>query len=259
MTLEAVFVRCGDGFHATDLARGPWEPGALHGGAPAALLVNAFEGCEPRAELRIVRITYEFMRPVPLGELFVRAQVVRAGRRVMLLEASIRDAGDVEVARARALRVRPSDLGEPAATEVPFPGPERGQVTPFRDTGLPMFATDAMEIRFVRGSFMSPGSSIAWFRLRHPMIAGEPVSQLQRLAAASDFGNGIASVLTWDEHVFINPDLTLYVEREPVGEWVALQSEMRVSPGSVAVAESVLWDEQGRLGCAVQSLLVSRR
>jgi len=164
-----------------------------------------------------VRITYEFMRPVPLGELSMRAQVVRGGRRVMLLEASMLDAGGVEVARARALRVRPSELGEPPAADVPFPRPERGQITPFRDTGLPMFATDAMEIRFVRGSFLSTGSSIAWFRLRHPIIAGEPVSQLQRVAAASDFGNGIASVLTWDEHVFINPDLTLYVEREPVG------------------------------------------
>jgi hypothetical protein len=80
-----------------------------------------------------------------------------------------------------------------------------------------------------------------------------------RLAAAGDFGNGIASVLSWDEHVFINPDLTLYVEREPVGEWVALQSEMRVSPGAVAVAESVLWDETGRIGRAVQALLVGRR
>ena len=41
MTLDAVFVRDGDRFRATDLARGPWDPGALHGGAPAALLVRA--------------------------------------------------------------------------------------------------------------------------------------------------------------------------------------------------------------------------
>ena len=40
-------------------------------------------------------------------------------------------------------------------------------------------------------------------------------------------------MLSWDEHMFINPDLTLYIEREPAGEWVALQSRMRVSQGSV--------------------------
>jgi hypothetical protein len=59
--------------------------------------------------------------------------------------------------------------------------------------------------------------------------------------------------------MFINPDLTLYIEREPIGEWVALQSEMRVTSGSVAMAESVLWDEHGRIGRAIQSLLVGRR
>ena len=121
-----------------------------------------------------------------------------------------------------------------------------------------MFATDAMEIRFVEGRFRETGRSTAWFRLRHPLVAGEPNAPLELLAAAGDFGNGIASVLSWDEHLFINPDLTLAIERPPDGEWVALQSEMRVAPGSVAVAESVLWDERGRIGRATQSLLVER-
>ncbi len=79
------------------------------------------------------------------------------------------------------------------------------------------------------------------------------------MAAAGDFGNGIASVLNWSEHTFINPDLTLYIEREPVGEWVALQSQMRVTPGNVATAESVVWDQRGRLGRAIQALIVGRR
>ena len=35
---EAIFVREGDRFLPTDLARGPWSPEAQHGGAPAALL-----------------------------------------------------------------------------------------------------------------------------------------------------------------------------------------------------------------------------
>jgi hypothetical protein len=34
---------------------------------------------------------------------------------------------------------------------------------------------------------------------------------------------------------------------------------MRVARDSVAVAESVLWDERGRIGRAVQALLVGRR
>ena len=79
---------------------------------------------------------------------------------------------------------------------------------------------------------------------------------IDRIAAAADFGNGIASELDWSRHSFINPDLTIYVERDPVDQWVALQARMRVVADSVAVAESVLWDRRGRIGYALQSLLV---
>jgi hypothetical protein len=263
MSLEAVFVRDGEHFQATELARGPWDPQALHGGAPAALLIHAFERCSPQPELRLARVTYEFVRPVPMGRLLVSSKVVRPGRRVNLLEGAIHDQAGAEVVRARALRIGPSELDALATScsglGPPFPGPEQGRANDMVGSGLPMFSTRAMEIRFVEGEFRRPGPATAWFRLRQPLVAGEPISPFELTAAAGDFGNGIASVLSWDEHVFINPDLTLYLEREPRGEWVALQSEMRVARGSAAVAESVLWDQQGRIGRAAQALLVSWR
>jgi hypothetical protein len=77
--------------------------------------------------------------------------------------------------------------------------------------------------------------------------------------AAADFGNGISSVLDWSEHVFINPDLTVHLEREPEGEWIALDARTRIAPDGTGVAESVLSDERGRVGRAVQALLVDRR
>src|ERR1700722_8888734 len=63
---EAVFERTDRGFHATGLARGPWDPEAQHGGAPAALLARAFELCAPSPDLALARLSYEFLRPVPL-------------------------------------------------------------------------------------------------------------------------------------------------------------------------------------------------
>jgi Thioesterase-like superfamily len=259
MTLAGVFIRDGAAFDATELARGPWDPRALHGGAPAALLVHVFERCIPGPELRLARVTYEFVRPVPLGKLSVTTALTRPGRRVSLLEGAIHDADGNEVTRARALLVRASEVGDKHEEPPPFPGPEQGRSNDFNNTGLTMFATDAMDIRFVAGAFSERGPATAWFRLRQPVVAGEPPSPLERVAAASDFGNGIASELSWREHLFINPDLTVYFEREPRGEWVALQSQMRVTPGSVATAESVLWDEQGRIGRATQALVVERR
>jgi acyl-coenzyme A thioesterase PaaI-like protein len=262
MSSEAVFVRAGDRWQPDEMARGPWDPRAVHGGAPAALLVHAFEACEPQEGLGLARITYEFVRPVPVAPLDVSVEVVRPGRRVMLLDGVILDeAGDV-VTRARALRLRASELGPTGDGPPPFPSPEEGQLSDFFGVDAsspPMFATHAMEIRFVQGAFRDTGPATAWFRLRHPLVAGEATSPFELAAAAGDFGNGIATVVSWEEHMFINPDLTLYLEREPRGEWVAMQSETRVRPGAVAVSESVIWDQEGRVGRAIQTLLVSRR
>jgi hypothetical protein len=260
MTVDAVFVQDGERFHATELALGPWYPGALHGGAPAALLVHVINGHEVADGLRLARITYEFVRPVPQTALTVGVEVVRPGRRVTLLDAVLHDGEGTEVTRARALLVRPSDFGEPEGGPPPFPGPEQGVRNDWETSHRQRtFATEGMELRFVRGRFLELGEAVAWFRLRHPLVEGQPVHPLVSLAAAGDFGNGIAAVLDWDEYLFINPDLTLYIERPPVDEWVALESRTRIEAGSVGVAESVIWDRRGRIGHATQSLVIGPR
>jgi hypothetical protein len=260
MSAEAVFVPVGDErFLATELSRGPWDPAAQHGGAPAALLMRAFERMAGSDELVLARVTYEFLRSVPLAELEVRASVLRPGRRVQLHEASLLSPDGTEVVRARALRIRRAEA-DPASEPVrPPPGPKDAVPGDFAPAHRPMFGTDAMEIRFVAGTFSGLGPSTGWFRLRVPLVAGEPTSPLESLAAAGDFGNGISAILPWDGHLFINPDLTLYVEREPVGAWICLQAQTRISPTGVGIAESLLFDERGQVGRATQALLVARR
>jgi hypothetical protein len=260
MSAKAVFVPVGEErFLATELARGPWDPAAQHGGAPAALLMRAFERQSTSDELVLARVTYEFLRSVPLGELEVRASVLRPGRRVQLLEAAIFSTDGTEVARARALEVRRADADHTPEPARPPAGPEETVASDFSAAHRPMFGTDAMEIRFHVGKFSVPGPSTGWFRLRVPLVEGEPTSSLQSLAAAADFGNGISAVVPWDDHVFINPDLTIYVEREPVGAWICLQAQTRITPGGVGIAESRLFDEREQVGHATQALLVARR
>jgi hypothetical protein len=209
--------------------------------------------------LALARVTYEFLRPVPLGDLEVDADVVRPGKRVQLLEGAIRAPDGIEVVRARALRIARVDPQVPATESAPPPGPEHGRDNDLRSPHRPMFAPDAIEIRFVEGDFHGGGPATAWFRLRVPIVAGEEPSPLQRLAAAGDFGNGISSTLSWDEYMFINPDLTLYVDREPSGEWLALESRTYIAREGVGTAESVLYDKDGRVGRATQSLLIATR
>lgn len=250
----------GERFVATELARGPWDRNAQHGGAPASLLMRAFERLPGSDDLVLARVTYEFLRAVPLGELEVRAEVARPGRRVQLLEASILTPDGTEIVRARALRVHAADSTAPGTDVLPAPpGPDRGRESDFRAPYRPLFTPDAIELRFVSGAFHGSGPATAWFRLRQPIVAGEEPSPLQRLAAAGDFGNGISTVLPWEEFVFINPDLTLYLDRAPVGEWICLESRTMIGAGGIGVSESALYDERGHVGRATQALLIDRR
>jgi hypothetical protein len=249
-------------FLPTELARGPWDPEAQHGGAPAALIARAVEQTESAVPMDVVRLTYEFLRPVPLTPLDLSTRVLRPGRRVQLIEATLR-AEDQEVARATALRIRSDAVPAPTADRVPPPhgGPATSEPIhmPAFERGPTMFARDGMEVRFAKGAFADVGPAFAWFRLQAPLVAGEDPSPLQRLAAAGDFGNGIATAVSWATHVFINPDLTLYVERLPEGEWVGLDAVTRVGDAGIGVSDSALYDERGRVGRAQQGLYVAER
>ena len=96
-------------------------------------------------------------------------------------------------------------------------------------------------------------------RLTVPVVKGEDPSGAQRALAAADFGNGFSAVLDWDAWAFINPDLTVYLERDPVGEWIALDARTRLNGDGTGLAESVLFDQTGRVGRAVQALLILPR
>ncbi len=262
---DAVFRLDGDLVVPTMLARGPWTPDAQHGGAPAALLARAVERFDGGEAMVVVRVTIELMRPVPIAPLRVTTRFSRPGKKVQLVEASLVTAETgTEVARATGLRLRRGHvpLPEGAITSSALPGPETGVVSEppwaphLRYEG---FHSGAIEMRFVRGTFAKPGPATAWIRLRVPLVAGEPTSPLSRVAASADFGNGISWVLSRrDGYRFINPDLTLYLYRYPVGEWIALEATTMPDTAGVGLAESRLYDSQGSIGRSAQSLLLER-
>jgi Thioesterase-like superfamily len=111
---EAFFETLGpDRFRATELTRGPWDPGLQHAGPPAALLGRAVERHGERSGLQVARITVDIVRPLPIAELQVTTRLLRGGRSVELVEATLR-AGEAEVMRATALRIRTAELDLPA-------------------------------------------------------------------------------------------------------------------------------------------------
>lgn len=259
----------GERYVPTEYSRGPWDPAHCHGGPIAALLARAVERCDPGdVDWHVARLTIELTRPVPVGRpLTLTSRLERPGRRVSLVAGHLVD-GDTEVARVRGLRIRRDQLDVPAVAADPaggeFPAaPDDSRREPLRltadDPDVVSFARSASEHRFAAGSWIEPGPVAVWIRLTVPVLPDEVPTGTQRVAAAADFGNGVSSVLPWDEFVFINPDLTVHLVRPADGEWIGLLASTSIGTHGGGLAQSALHDTVGPVGRSLQSLYVAPR
>nr|MDT0667224.1 thioesterase family protein [Micromonospora sp. DSM 115978] len=141
-----------------------------HGGPPSGLLALGVERCEPREDMTVARFTCELLGPVPVGEVDLRARVVRPGRSVELVEAVLSAAGR-DVARASAWRVRRADA-DPVPSRHPAPPPlPPPSNRPRRERpGLGSNYGLATEWRRGRGAAHELGPKAAWIRMRYPLV-----------------------------------------------------------------------------------------
>ncbi len=243
-----------DSVIATVLTQGPWHPNAQYGGTPAALLTRAVERVPTLVPMRIARITVDMHRPVPLGRLGVGAEVVREGKRLQIVVATITDEGGVEVVRATALRLRlaegpdaPTDPRRAPIVAPPF-GPVRVQQAP--RPGLNGF-TAAMEVRDA-----GDGQATTWYRASRPVMGDEEPSSTVRLAWASDFTANAGNYLDLTRWSAINADLTINLGRLPVGEWTGVATRAWYARDGIGHARADLFDLDGFVGTCTASLLV---
>jgi hypothetical protein len=245
-------------FHATPHTEGPWEPGMQHGGPVAALLARTVEQTPSSiaGPAQVTRLTIEILGPVPVGEVHARGAVVRPGRSVELVSAELVVDGRA-AAKAHAWRIRRASIEVPVAASAPAALPDTTPpvTDPFLRTGF----LGTHEWRFVRGGFMTGGGSLVWARQRLPLVAGEQPSGLQRLMAVADCGNGLSGSVDFSRWWFINVDLTVHLHREPAGEWLCVEAASAYGPSGAGLAETELFDLNGRLGRGAQSLLVGPR
>ena len=187
---EAFYEAAGDGFESSVLTRGPWDGASQHAGPPAALVGRAIERCagigESVTDRHVARVTFEILRPVPIARLRVEAEVVRPGRRVDMVEATLTDDAGEPLVRARGWRMLrreielPPGFG-PDASEPPAPPESAPVASEFFPTGYDVGYHTAMEYRFVTGSFVAIGPATTWMRMRVPLVAGEEPTPLQRV------------------------------------------------------------------------------
>lgn len=253
----------GRSYRASALTRGPWNPEHQHAGPPIALVCRAVErAAHPHGLTHLARLTANLLRPVPIGELVVEVMTDYVGRNAGHFSAHLM-AGSKEVGRFTALAQRehrfelPAGLqGHPLPTLAP--GPQDAPVVAMPFAGQQLGYGDLVQTRAARGHIFQ-GPCAIWFRLQHPLIDGEAPSGCQRVAVAADSGNGISAVLDFRRFSFVNSDLTIHLLRPPVGEWMGLDARTHWSSSGCGMAESALYDTQGLIGRAAQSLAVRAR
>jgi len=265
---DSFFEPDGDLYVATEYTRGPWDPGAQHAGPPAALIGREIErigggrmaGGEG-APAQLGRVTYEILRSVPIAPLLVEARVVRPGRRVEMVEATLSDEAGEPLIRAEGWRLRTEPVEFDQPTEAPGspPGPDQAEPGEFPDVGFGVGYHNAMEYRFVKGRFSELGPATVWIRMRFPLLPGEEPTPLQRVLIAADSGNGISVTLDWTRYLFINVDLSVHLHRVPEGEWVCLDAVTLPEPNGIGMADTRLFDERGAIGRGTQTLLIAER
>lgn len=94
--------------------------------------------------------------------------------------------------------------------------------------------------------------------MRGSLIEGEQPTQLARVLAAADSGNGVSRELDF-AYLFINTELTVHLQRLPIGEWVCLDARTRMDADGIGVASTALFDERSRFGSGAQSLFIAKR
>jgi hypothetical protein len=242
-------------FAATELTRGPWSREHQHAGPPAALLARAL-GVE---SMQLARLSYDILGPVPIAPLAVETRVLRPGRRVQQVEATL-SGDDRPLMRLTAWLMRTADGGPRTAEEAdPPPGRETGEPGRFHFWTDDVAYRDALEWRFVDGQFDRPGPATVWTRVRVPLVAGEPITPLERLLVMADAASGVSAALDWGEWSFVNVDLGIHLLRPPAGEWMAMEARTAIGPTGMGLCTSRLFDSGGAVGVSTQSLLVSPR
>lgn len=253
---QPFFRRDGERFVPTPVSRGPWDPKSLHGRVVIGLLGREIERRFGDPTFAPARLTVDMYRLPDLSPIEVVVRPIREGSRLRLIEAELFSGGKSS-ARATCQFLRrtdpppgrvwsPSNWDAPAPHDIPEPDDRRG--------GLGgMWAT-----RPIAGAFGDVGPRRLWMSEMRELIEGEAWTPFARVAVAADFASPFANA--GDAGLgYINSDVTLYLARVPVGEWIGFEVVDHQASEGVAFGACALYDEAGRIGQASVAALAQRR
>ncbi|MAG04675.1 MAG: hypothetical protein CL406_08765 [Acidimicrobiaceae bacterium] len=245
-------------FLPSAISRSPWAVDTVHGGVGSATFARSLERLLP--DQRLSRLTVDLLRPYPMAGFEVEVEVLRGGRSVTTTVGRAVDQSGRVVARATALHQVPVPVS--ATTSPDFsvpPGPDGLDEKPMTDGSLNNHEFDDagcfIMTRTPVGGEPGCGTAIVWLRLPN-LIEGEDTTPWQRSVIAADCCNWFGRHAEPSEVSFVNPDLTVHLHRDPVGEWIGLDITGRWEANGVGLASAVLFDTGGPVGKAAQTLLL---
>ena len=244
-------------YASTEATGGPWNPDLQHGGPPCALVVRAAErlAAAERNDLIAYRLAAEFVGPVPVAEVSTEARIVRAARSGMLVDIRLAADGR-DCLHGRVWLVRRGDTSAIAPAPGPAPAPPPPGSPPF---GMRFPYADSIDWHEMSGSVTTAGPATVWARPRLPLVEGEELAGLQRVAVVADSASGISAELDWARWSFLNVDLDVHLARPFVGEWVHMAARTTLGEAGAGLARSTLSDHLGEVGATAQTLVVAPR
>ncbi|UJP10004.1 thioesterase family protein [Microbacterium sp. KUDC0406] len=253
--MTAYFERLGETtFRATSATEGAWNVTEQHIAPTLGLLAHLMQlehATRHEHPLSLAKVNYDILGVIPIDEVEVQVRVLRPGRTIELLEATMSHDGR-PAAVARAWFLKPHDTADVAGAAFP--------TMPSRD-GMPSWDAPKWPGAFVRTpdirrSEQFPGRAHSWIRPLIPLIEGEEISPTARMLGLVDIANGLTPRVSPSEVAFPNLDLSAHLLREPVGDWLGFDTTMSIGPGGLGVTHTVLHDDEGPIGTSVQELTV---
>lgn len=252
----ALFEQDGDRFVPSSYAQGPWDPRNQFGGSPAALLATLVEQVPSLVPMQVGRLTVDLLRPVPLAPLTADVRIIREGKRIQVIAASL-FSDDIEVVRSSALRIRESELpdGSLPDSECPNPLPSEPRLGAREPFPLASAHGSRLAVEYLFEDAGGHYSQPTWVRLLVGIIAAQPTSPLARLAYTADLASGIGE-RTGMAVRGINADVAINVIRYPEGEWLCLDGRGWTSRTGIGQVQATLSDQRGMAATVSMARLV---
>lgn len=258
MPNEPFFRRDGDRFVPQPICRGPWDPNSLHGRVVAGLLGGVIEQRFGGPGWQFTRLTTDLWRLPDFTPIEVRTELRREGGRIKVVDAEA-FAGGNSIGRSTGVLLRRTGAPEGEVWSPPawdFPHPDQ-----LKPPAAPPAVRDWEPMWDMRGegNAFGPGTrKRAWLREIRPLWDEEEMTPFQRVALAADFTSPMANSGTHGLQ-YINTDITIYLHRDPVDEWVGFEVLAHHGAEGVGVGECMLYDTQGAIGRSITAALAQRR